>query len=414
MEGNRKRIGVIGGGASGMAAAIAAARAGCAVTLLERREKPGMKLLATGNGRCNLSNRDLQVQRDYRSRSAFRLPVFFEQFGVKDTVRFFESCGLLLTERNGGLYPRSMQAEAVREALLEELKRWDVDVVCGCRIENVRRDRLFYISSGGEELCFDRLILACGSAAGLSPKNAADGFALARGLGLEMVPLLPSLVALRCEEAFFPALAGVRCAAQVELHVQGAREEVWRERGEVQLTDYGMSGIPVFQCSRFAAAALQEGKRVSVFLDFLPEYAPEQWKALCNRQFRLCRGKRALTLASGMVAAKTARVLLKLCGLHAEDTVGEETKDRIFALFGLMRRFPVTVTGTNPISQAQVCAGGVSLNEVTDHLEAKKVPGLFLCGEMLDVDGRCGGYNLQWAWTSGIIAGRHAAGESGT
>ena len=153
---------------------------------------------------------------------------------------------------------------------------------------------------------------------------------------------------------------------------------------------------------------------MSAFLDFLPEYAPEQWEALCGRQFRLCRGKRVLTLASGMVAAKTTRVLLRLCGLHAEDPVGEETKDRIFALFGLMRRFPVTVTGTNSISQAQVCAGGVSLDEVTDHLEAKKIPGLFLCGEMLDVDGRCGGCNLQWAWTSGIIAGRYAAGESGT
>ncbi len=415
MEKGSKRVGVIGGGASGMAAAIAAARAGCSVTLLERQEKIGKKLLATGNGRCNLSNLDFQAVRDYRSRCAFRLPAFFEQFGVKETLRFFESCGLLLTDRNGYLYPRSMQAGAVLGALEEELDRNAVRIVCSCRVERIRRERFFYISAGAEEFCFDSLILACGTAAGLVPKNAADGFALVRELGLAVIPLMPALGALRCEGGFWKALAGVRCISQIELHVQtGIREKVWRENGELQLTDYGISGIPVFQCSRYAAAALRDGARVTAFLDFLPEYAPKQWETLCVRQFRLCQGKRVQTMAAGMVAQKTAKVLMKQCGLAAEDLVGEETKERIFALFGLMRRFPVTVIEANPISQAQVCAGGVSLDEVSDHLEAKKVPGLFLCGEMLDVDGRCGGYNLQWAWTSGVIAGRHAAEDDRT
>ena len=409
-----RRIGIIGGGASGMAAAIAAARAGCAVTLLERQEEIGKKLLGTGNGRCNLSNLDFDVKRDYRGGAVSRLEAFFDAFGVRDTVRFFESCGLVLTERNGYLYPRSMQAASVREALGAELERLRVRTVCGCGIRRIETAPGFRVLAEKEAFSFDRLILACGTRAGLPEKNAADGFELARSVGLRTAPLLPALGALRCEETFFRPLAGVRCTAQVELAIRrGDRLETRRESGELQLTDYGISGIPVFQCSRYAAAGLHDGARVTASLDFLPEYEAGPWEALCRRQYRVCLGKRAETLACGLVARKLALVLLRLSGLSPEDTVGEGTRGRIFSLFALMRHLPVTIVSVNPVSKSQVCAGGIVLDEVTDRLEAKRIPGLFLCGEMLDVDGRCGGYNLQWAWTSGVIAGRHAAEEGG-
>lgn len=398
-----------------MAAAIAAARAGASVTLLERLSDPGKKLLATGNGRCNLSNRDFDVRRDYRSSDPSRLPAFFRQFGVQDTVRFLESCGLLVTDRNGYLYPRSMQAGSVREALAGELKRCGVSLVCGCTADAIVPDNGFLVRAGEREYGFDRLILACGTAAGLPEAKAGDGFALAKALKLRVIEPLPALGALRCPEPFFRELAGVRCLAGLELSCRtGNRRERWQESGEVQLTAYGISGIPVFQCSRYAAAALREGGSVTAFLDFLPEYDAARWDALCRRQYQVCLGKEAALLACGMLARKLALVLLRQSGIAPGEPVGEGIRDRLCRLFALIRRFPVTVTAANPISQAQVCAGGVSLAEVKDSLEVRRLPGLFLCGEMLDVDGRCGGYNLQWAWTSGVIAGRHAAEDEET
>lgn len=190
------------------------------------------------------------------------------------------------------------------------------------------------------------------------------------------------------------------------LKVGGAVQE---ETGELQLTDYGISGIPVFQCSRYASEALREKKKVEAYLDFLPEFSEEEWRTFCGEQYRRCLGKSVLALGCNMLHKKLVQVLLNLSGLKAEELVGKKTKVRIFDMFALMRSFRVQVLSTNPTESAQVCAGGVALSEVDGMLQAKRIPGLFLCGEMLDVDGRCGGYNLQWAWSSGYIAGSSAA-----
>lgn len=422
-------VGIIGGGASGLTAAIAAARAGETVTVLERRDRIGKKILATGNGRCNLSNRDFCVERDYRSASgSARLSAYFSQFGVEDTLSFFEEAGLLTTDRGGYLYPRSLQASAVLDLLRSELERLSVEVVCSCTVKEIRRKKQFLVVTDRGEFRFDRLILACGSAAGTNPKEGLGGFGLARQLGLSMLEPVPALAALRCEERFFKGLAGVRCAARVTLYIYGngghdgaspkrgaqscqaaGREASYEEAGELQLTDYGISGIPVFQCSRYAAVALAEKKSVEAVIDFMPEYEDAAWGQFCRRQYQNCLNKSVMLLGCGILHKKIVQVLLGLCNLRQDDVVEGKTRERIFSMFSLMRAFRVKVVSVNPMESAQVCAGGVPFYEVDEGLQAKKVPGLYLCGELLDVDGRCGGYNLQWAWSSGHIAGCAAA-----
>lgn len=421
--------GIIGGGASGMMAAVVAASAGEKVTILERQDRIGKKLLATGNGRCNLSNRDFCVERDYRSQApAGQLAACFSAFGVEETLSFFRERGLLTREKNGYLYPRSLQASAVLDFFRGELDRLAVRVVCSCTVTKIRKQKRFLVMTDQGEYVFDRLILACGSAAGTNVKAKLGGFELAKGLGLSVHEPFPSLVPLCCREPFFKQLAGVRCLARVSLgiypaHAAGKRtisptehrempESVHVEEGELQLTEYGISGIPVFQCSRYAVSALTEKKRVEAVIDFLPEYEQNEWETVCQKQYEGCLGKSVLLLGSGLLHKKIVQVLLSCCGLKPDEIVGERTRKRIFSMFAQMRAFLVQVTGYKPMENAQVCAGGVALSEVDGHMEVRKAPGLFLCGEMLDVDGRCGGYNLQWAWTSGYLAGNATAGRN--
>ena len=180
------------------------------------------------------------------------------------------------------------------------------------------------------------------------------------------------------------------------------------EEGELQLTDYGISGIPVFQLSRHASFALAAGRRVRAQIDFLPSFAgkEEEYRKLAEERISAFRGRPLEMLFCGLVNKKIILTLLKRNGLRPQDTVEERNREEIRRVFSDLRDFPVRVKSVNPFGSAQVCAGGVPLSEVTDRMESVKHPGLYFAGELLNVDGRCGGYNLQWAWTSGFLAGK--------
>lgn len=410
------RTGIIGGGASGMMAAAAAARNGALVTILERRDRIGKKLLATGNGRCNLGNLDFEVLRDYRSRDAQRLPAFFERFGTQEMLRFLEERGLYVTDKNGYLYPYSGQASSVLSFFLEQLNRLGVTAVCDTEIEKISigpsaRGR-FAVQTREKTWYFDTLVLACGSPAGVPARERLGGYELAGKLGLSVEKPLPALTALRCQEKFYKSLAGVRCQAKITLYAD--KKAVCTETGELQLTDYGISGIPVFQLSRYASGALSLQKEVSAVLDFFPQLDSEEWDSFCRRQYQACEGMSAAFLAEGMLHKKLAAFFLNEAGIKPGELVGPRIRRQIFGMFSRMRRLETHICSANPVENAQVCMGGVRLTEVNERLEAVRIPGLFLCGELLDVDGRCGGYNLQWAWTSGHIAGEEAARGAGT
>ena len=438
-----RRVAVIGGGAAGMMAAVAAAENGAAVTLYEKNDRVGKKILATGNGKCNFSNRDFSVGCYYGNGSegvdVHKLERLFRQFSVDDTLAFFKAAGMLVKEKNGGLYPWSEQASTVLDILRAELDRRKVAVRSAERIEDIRIGEeaeagMFWTEPFGRGDGYHAIVIACGGCAAAKTGSDGDGYKLAKKLGHRIVPTVPALVQLRCSDDFFRIVTGVRCEAGMTLYTQteeagkgngkdrekgtesgskvkksGRGIQIQEEIGELQFTDYGISGIPVFQLSRQAAYLLREKKRADVWIDFFPRMERQEFEEMCEQ--RLCRrqGKTIEGFLLGMANKKINLLLLKRAGFKPEEPADAAGIKRLKKLLYSYRELQVHVSAANSFEHAQVTAGGVDMAEVSDCLSSLKAPGVYFAGEVLDVDGRCGGYNLQWAWTSGYVAGKSAA-----
>ncbi len=419
-------VGIVGGGAAGMMAAITAARQGADVTLIEGNDRLGRKLLSTGSGKCNLGNEKLGMEEYYTGRPEL-LEDCLRRFGTADTISFFQGIGLRLKSRNGYLYPACEQAAAVLDVLRYEIRELGVIAVTDCKITQIETERNrkgIRLKGSGRKFTFDRVILACGGQA--APKTGSDGsgYLLAGQLGHSLIPVIPALVQLKCREEYFKAVAGVRADAELSVYWQG--NCLARERGELQLTDYGISGIAVFQLSHIvnrllskercmeAEHSLKAGKsmEVEVRINLLPDCSSEDFERLCAQRASLKGMRTVEEFFTGMIHKKLVLLFIKLAGLRPTEEICKAEEKKIRQVYRLCRQWSVHVTGSNSFDNAQVCAGGVPLDEVTDSLESKKAPGVYFAGEILDVDGRCGGYNLQWAWCSGYLTGRAAAENS--
>lgn len=400
----KQQIIIIGAGASGLAAGITAAREGASVTIMEHTARPGKKLLSTGNGKCNITN--LQLPKDaYRGNQPDFVFPALHTVTVSQTMDFFKELGIVLTERNGYVYPNSGQASTVLEAMLFELEHLGVRIVTECPVKEIKKD-LTVITDHGKQR-YDRIILAAGSMA--APKTGSDGsgYNLARKLGHHIIEPLPALVQLRCKEKWYKQAAGVRTDALVTLKIDG--KAAASDRGELQITDYGISGIPVFQISRYAAKALNEGRQAVAELDFLPELSLTDLEKLLFTRHIQFSYRPAEEFLHGVLNSKLAKILLKEAGIGRESWVKEITEKEIKKLVHCIKELKTMIVSTNTFDQAQVCSGGVDTREVDPvTMESKLIRGLYFSGEILDVDGICGGYNLQWAWSSGITAGIHA------
>lgn len=389
-----KTVIVAGGGAAGLMAALAAARAGANVTVLEANDRPGRKLLATGNGRCNLTN--VRQSKDcYRGSDPAYAWELIRRFPMAETVKFFTELGLYTKNRDGWLYPNSDQASGVLELLLLEAAHRRVKIKTRERVERIARGREGWeVQTSGWTYRGDAVIVTCGSPASSVEGSSDFGMRAARELGISVVPPLPALCGLKGRGNFFSRWAGVRAQAAATLLLNGIPMKT--ERGEIQLTDYGVSGIPVFQLSRYAVRALDEGCTVGLELDFIPDLCEEALTEHLERRCTLCPYKTLSQQLIGLVHGK-------LIPLLAPKNAG------IPEIVRSLKRYPVEITGPSSLAQAQVCSGGVRTEELDGDLQSKKHPGLYFAGEVVDVDGACGGYNLQWAWSSGAVAGRAAA-----
>lgn len=403
---------VIGGGAAGLMSAISAARTGAKVVILEHKEKTGKKILSTGNGKCNYTNEKQDITCYRGEHPDFVMPVF-KQFGFSETVAFFEEIGVTPKVKNGYYYPASEQATAVLEVLHLEANYLRVKEVCECEIQAVKKVEegfLFDTPVG----CFagKSVIFATGLLA--APKSGSDGsvFQHIEKFGHHFIDVVPALVPLQGKQAFFKQLAGIRAEIQAILYVEN--EEITSEYGELQLTDYGVSGIPIFQLSRFATKALKADKKVHIMLDFLPHMSLEDTVALFEKRLHKAEQKKTICECFvGLFNKKLAEVLIKEAGIALGESPKKVTGEQIVALAQLTKGLRVDITGSKSFEQAQVCAGGVDTDEICpETMESKLVPGVYFAGELVDIDGMCGGYNLQWAWSSGYVAGLHAAGHS--
>ena len=400
------RVCVIGGGPAGMTAAITAAENGMQTVLLEHGERVGKKLLQTGNGKCNYTNMNLTPPCYHSDREDFPMSALIK-FGPEDTVEWFRSLGVEPFVKEGGyVYPHSGQAASVLNALRSECGRTGVRVVTACTVKDIRRkkDGGFRVLTDLEMFTADRLILACGSKASPGTGSDGSGFALAEKLGHRIVEPLPALCGLYCaEKEFFRSAAGVRVNASVRLMLEN--REVEREEGEVQLTSYGLSGIPVFQVSRTASRALHVGRRVEAEVNFLPDF-PDAAEYLKKRISARDYGSLE-ALGNGLLNKSLWNALLRDAGLKPGTDPGKITEKEVEKLAETVTASRFRIIRTAGFDQAQCCTGGVDVRDVDpETMESRLVPGLRFAGEILDVDGICGGYNLQWCWTSGKRAGR--------
>lgn len=415
----RKRYDVIiiGAGAAGMTAAIFAGRQGGRVCVIEHKAEPGRKILQTGNGRCNLTHEGVSAS-DYPysgSKRAF-LEESLGRFGYKETIEFFTSIGIPVRNKGGYIYPYSGTALSVRNALWDEMKRIGADIFTETRADiSLEKDRFFVnaITSGKQdgrvreeknELVGRSLILATGLRA--APKTGSDGsgIAVAEGLGLKINPVLPALVKLKCAGASSGVASGVRHVSNVQLYVDG--KSVAQDRGEVQFTDDGISGIPVFNVSRYACDGLYEGHKVKLILDLLPDFSKEECLEYTDRFFDSMRSRRLTSFFGGMLPGKLIASLCRDLSISCDRCAEEIGRARLAEFISLCKSWELDVTGAYGFDYAQVCRGGVDTARLDpETMMSNVIPGLYVAGELADIDGPCGGYNLQWSWTSGALSG---------
>ena len=393
---------IIGGGASGLISAIYAKTSNNKVTILERNSTCGKKILATGNGKCNYWNSDQNINH-YHSTNNELLSEIITTDLQEETLNFFNNLGIVPKIKNGYYYPFSNQATTIKNALLRETERKDIEIKNDFLVEKITKQDNYFIIEGSNELIkADKVILATGSKA--SPKTGSDGigYKLLKRFNHNIIEPLPALVQLKTTGNYLKNWAGIRTDVKVSLYENNylIKEEI----GEIQLTDYGISGICIFNLSRYISIGLLNNKTEEVVINFLP-FIENNPKNYLENLFK--NNNSIKTQLEGILNNKLVDVLLKVSNINENKSYNNLSDKEKYILINNLVSFKVTVTGTNSYDQAQVCSGGLPLTEINKTtMESLLVKNLYVVGELLDVDGDCGGYNLGFAWMSGILAGK--------
>ena len=401
-------VGIIGAGASGMAAALwASQEPDVQVILMERQARVGRKLQATGNGRCNLSNGKFHISHYHGEDPTFTEQVF-SQFGVEDTLNWFSSLGLCtVTEQSGKVYPYSDQANSVVDVLRLALDKENITLRLGFEAEKIKPSvDGFTVESKEETVYCERLIVACGGLAGSKLGGTMAGYKLLSKLGHRSTKLRPNLVQIQSRWQALSSLKGVRANCNVEILYNG--DLFAQSRGELQFTEQGLSGPVIFEISRDVCSA--SGSWIAR-LDFMPQW--NEGKLMAHLQNRMQTNYPIDELLTGVLHNRLGRVLTQCAGIKGKAYCKDLSQRELEELCRCVKALEVELTEPMGMENAQVTAGGVLTDDFDPYtLESKKIPGLFVCGELLDVDGDCGGYNLQWAWSSGCVAGRNAGRDA--
>lgn len=397
---------IIGAGPAGLMAGITAARNNHKVTILDRANKAGKKLFATGNGKCNFTNLHID-ETVFRSQNPEQAYLAYEKFNNDRLIEFFNQLGLLHRNNNGYIYPYSEQASSVVETLLNEANRLNINIIIDEQVNNFNKtSKGFIIKSSKNTYNCDKLIIAVGGLA--QPKLGSDGslYDAIKNAGHRFTKTSPALCSLmyKDKELFF--LQGVRVKCKVSLNIND--NKTYCDSGEIIFNKDNISGIPVMQLSRYAAYAWVNKENPTLSLDFYEQFTEKELVDLLMERLRgpYAGDKTVSQVLTGFMNNKLLSCLLKRAGVDDKTKAIKLNDAVIIKIANLMKAFEVMVIKTNTYENAQVMAGGVKLNEINDNFESNIVKDLYFAGEILDVDGKCGGYNLQWAFTSGYIAGQ--------
>lgn len=397
---------IVGGGASGLVAAITAKDFGIDVAIVEGTDRVGKKILTTGNGRCNISNNCIKPPfiNYHSSNSDFQFTAL-DKLSLEDTKNFFLSLGLpIVALPTGKLYPQSLQASSVVDILKMAIEDRNIPLYTNCKIKDIHKGKIFKLSTSNEEyklFTANKVILACGGKT--APKTGSDGtgYNIAKSFGHSITSLVPGIVQLKLDYPHLKALSGVKFDGYVTLIIND--EIVKKDFGEILFTDYGISGPPILQISALASQSTFVKKQTEVVVDLLPSYSKDELQDFLECHFAVLSHRPIINALVGVIHKKIIPVLLKECGItNLQMPCYELSWKEKMKLVNTLKSWKFTCTGTNDFNQAQVTVGGVNTKDVNcDTLESKLVPNLYFCGEILDVHGDCGGFNLQWAWSSG-------------
>ena len=401
------RVLVIGGGASGMVASIYASKGNNEVILIDKNNNLGKKILITGNGKCNYWNKDISIEH-YNSLDKDILDKIIIDNNKLEIESFFERLGIVPRIKDNYYYPSSNQATSIQTALMLEMELSGVKIFNNEEVLFINKvDNVFEVITSNRKIYVDKVILATGSKA--CPKTGSDGFGyeIARKFGHEIVEPLPALVQLRLDASFLKEWQGIRSDVSVSLYENN--KFIKKEIGEIQLTNYGVSGICIFQLSSLVSRGLFNSNKEEIEINFLNNLDisdEDDFVKYFDKRNKLVLNRNVSQLLDGILNYKLINLILKISKIDRFDRWDNISIDKKRLLGRNLTKLRLNVKGTNSYDSAQVCSGGVRLREVNSlTMESLKVPGLYIVGELLDVDGECGGFNLGFAWITGYLAG---------
>jgi hypothetical protein len=405
-------IAIIGAGPAGIMASLFAAKNGAKVVLIEKNDIIGRKILATGNGRCNLTNKFVNVTSYHGDNPSFVEPIF-SQFGSGQTVAFFESLGVVIKEEDRGrIFPRTNQASTIVQALGHELSENMVTVMVRSIVKNIERDKLWQIDiEDNNQLLAKSLILTTGGKAAFQFGSSGDGLFWAKKLGHTIEPLYAALVPIETAESWPATIQGLKVEARIKAFY---KDNLLAEKtGDLLFTHYGLSGPAVMSLSgNFADKADDKQNNVRLEIDFFPETGTRELHEKINSIFQSNGAKTALNNLRGMIAQNLLELILNNMSLNKDKKSAEFSNAEIGNIIKAFKSTVLHLKKLRPLKEAQVTRGGICLKEIENNtLESKKIQNLFFAGEIIDIDGDSGGFNLQWAWSSGYVAGSHASNQ---
>lgn len=405
---------IIGGGASGLMAAIIAKDFGMDVAIIEGNDRIAKKILATGNGRCNITNNTISSPfTTFHSENTNFFLETLNSFTIEDTKSLFLSLGLPLTQlENGKMYPRSLQASSVIDIFRMALDDKQIPLYTNCKVTSVDKKKNFTLYTNNaeyEKFSCNKLILSCGGKAASKTGSDGSGYKLSKSFGHSIIEPLPGIVQLKLDYPYLKALSGIKFDGSVTILVDD--KAIRTERGEILFTDYGISGPPIMQLSYYASKALYNGSKVTLRVDMFPNESNEDIENFFATHFSIFNYREISSSLIGVINKKLIPPILKDVGIKdIHLPCGNIDWKYINRLIDKFKKWDFNCIGTNGFPNAQVTVGGVDTSEVNSTtLESKLVRNLYFCGEILDVHGDCGGFNLQWAWSSGYVAGKSAS-----
>ena len=401
---NNEKMIIIGAGAAGLVAAITSARAGGRVTLLEQNRKVGKKILVSGNGKCNIDNKYINLNRFHSQNPSF-IEKVLEGYGFEVIEKFFTSMGLELVEgKEGKMFPMSLQASAVVELLEYEAKRAGVEIICDCTVNSIEKEgNLFQVETSQGTKTSTKLLIASGSPAAPQLGGNNSGYAFATKMGHSLIPRHPSLVQLCSEESWVKTCAGVKVAGRVKLYANG--EQITEKEGDILFTNYGISGLAILDLSREGSIRLANFDYCELSLDLMPTLSKEKLTNLLLGRVQKGSEKPIELWVQGIINKKLIKIILEQskCRSRVE---GDLNRKEINKLVHSIKNLKLSINDTKGFKSAEVATGGIDTTEVNPQtMESKLVPNLFFAGEILDVDGDRGGFNFHFAWVSGLRVG---------